>query len=440
MAASVRPVLICDPDPTPFPAPLAEAFPALVVTNPRALQLRLRLGLGGYSAVVLNPNIEGPMGFSLVKKIRLLSPNAPIFGLVQRPEERLPEEVARKLTLAGFLDQPLFSGWLVKCREKLWRPPHAGKGPHVELLEASAADFVPVHARDVSLGEPVYFDLYRQMGEALFQRVKAKGGIFDKPSEVAGLLYVKRADHESYAKSCAQVAENLTRSSSLDLQVREVMSFGQETLRQLKATGLNEGTLQYARQFGSRMQFMAENLKHQGSELVRRHLNDNRSLDHSVSVAMVASLMAANLHLGSDRGASLLGLTALLHDLGLEELDESIRHGNPESFTAYELAQYQQHPLIGQAMVSGMRGMEPIVVQAIGQHHERNGGHGYPYQLSIGSLNILAEICGLSEEYVRLLEAKRLDPKLDLERLMDEKFFNQFSATVVAAFRSFLLK
>jgi diguanylate cyclase (GGDEF)-like protein len=117
-----------------------------------------------------------------------------------------------------------------------------------------------------------------------------------------------------------------------------------------------------------------------------------------------ASALIATIAVGIARRLDLPGpeidrlrLAALLHDVGKLALPEEILE-KPAALTAVEWQSIVQHPRIGQVILeqaSALRDAVPIVLH----HHERFGGHGYPYGLSGAEIPLGARIVALADAY-----------------------------------------
>ena len=117
-----------------------------------------------------------------------------------------------------------------------------------------------------------------------------------------------------------------------------------------------------------------------------------------------ASALIATLSVGMARRLGLpdpevdrVRLAALLHDVGKLALPAEILE-KPSALTAVEWQSVVQHPRIGQVILeqaSVLRDAVPIVLH----HHERFGGHGYPYGLRGLEIPLGARIVALADAY-----------------------------------------
>ena len=120
---------------------------------------------------------------------------------------------------------------------------------------------------------------------------------------------------------------------------------------------------------------------------------------HSLNVALLAMILARELK-APPAAIRLLGLGALLHDIGKADLPERVaRKSGPLSAT--ELGVFQLHCEKGVAMAQAM-GVAPEVRTIIEQHHEHADGSGYPKRLSGTQLSLLSRIVALVNAYDNL--------------------------------------
>jgi len=97
---------------------------------------------------------------------------------------------------------------------------------------------------------------------------------------------------------------------------------------------------------------------------------------HLINV-MICSIKIGT-HLGYPREELIeLGLAALLYDVGLFKIPESIT-GKIGKLTNTELGIIKKHTSIGRDILSPFRDEHPIPCRAAYEHHERENGNGYP--------------------------------------------------------------
>jgi len=132
---------------------------------------------------------------------------------------------------------------------------------------------------------------------------------------------------------------------------------------------------------------------------------DEHLFPHAVN-SMTISLAIAGYLGYSKEELELIGMGALLHDVGLIKL-----YQNKE-------AEFEEndvnHPDLGLKIVKGLvAGLHPIVGNIILQHHERKDGSGFPYGLKGEEISREVMIVAVAELFERLtspLSKERLSP------------------------------
>ncbi|NSL56829.1 HD-GYP domain-containing protein [Uliginosibacterium aquaticum] len=98
---------------------------------------------------------------------------------------------------------------------------------------------------------------------------------------------------------------------------------------------------------------------------------------HSVHVAVLSELVAARLEWLPDRRISLI-CAALTQNLAMIELQMKLCHQRIAPSTA-QRQEIQRHPKLAHEMLQSAGVKDPIWLHAVLEHHELNGGGGYPF-------------------------------------------------------------
>lgn len=137
------------------------------------------------------------------------------------------------------------------------------------------------------------------------------------------------------------------------------------------------------------------------------------SFEHAVSaMALCGALMDAHGGNASELRAAML--CGLLHDLGEMYIDPQF--GEADADQSLDFESYQQlvvHPHIGQLLVAQLTSYPKSVAQAIGEHHERLDGSGYPRGLQREAVSPLGKMLAVAESVLATLRA----PDAQLSRL-----------------------
>jgi response regulator RpfG family c-di-GMP phosphodiesterase len=98
-------------------------------------------------------------------------------------------------------------------------------------------------------------------------------------------------------------------------------------------------------------------------------------------------------------------VAALIHDLGLTSLPDSLLRRPPAELLLNQRVQYERHPLIGQKMLSRVDELTRLGTW-VRHHHERWDGNGYPDRLAGPNIPLPSRIIALTDAY---LEAASID-------------------------------
>ncbi|MDD5028229.1 MAG: DUF3391 domain-containing protein [Rhodoferax sp.] len=149
---------------------------------------------------------------------------------------------------------------------------------------------------------------------------------------------------------------------------------------------------------------------------------------HSLNVAMLALMMARDLSM-QPGVAGLLGLGALLHDIGRKEVPSQILL-KTEPLTQAERSLFEMHCQFGVEIAQRMQ-LAPAAIAIIREHHELDDGSGYPARLKGLAINPLARLVVIANYYDELCNPPHLADALtphEALSLMFAKLRTKFDA------------
>lgn len=107
---------------------------------------------------------------------------------------------------------------------------------------------------------------------------------------------------------------------------------------------------------------------------------NQRHFRHTVLVGLIATTLAMRGRLPADSVLS-VAHASLLHDVGEMYLNPayltSAAHLKPDEWKHVVV-----HPTVGQLVITEMTNYPPAVARAVGEHHERHDGSGYPRRIA----------------------------------------------------------
>ena len=158
-------------------------------------------------------------------------------------------------------------------------------------------------------------------------------------------------------------------------------------------------------------------------------------ISHGFRLVRLAQATACVLGLSQKR-VHLIGLAALLHDLGKIAIPKAILY-KPGPLTNEEWTIMHRHPEIGCQMLLRAGGDWASLAPIVGAHHERWDGLGYPGGLAEERVPLEARILAVVDSYdamisFRVYQKPRLaaEARAELQRCAG----HQFDPRVVAAF------
>lgn len=121
---------------------------------------------------------------------------------------------------------------------------------------------------------------------------------------------------------------------------------------------------------------------------------------HHARLTVLAMRIGGRLGLDAAH-LQVLGLAAMLVDIGLAEVREAVLRGATPPSPA-EQTLLQTHPRRSAEIVGRWSPPLPGVIDLIAQHHERGQGQGYPQGLAGDAINPTALILGLVDAYAQM--------------------------------------
>lgn len=120
-------------------------------------------------------------------------------------------------------------------------------------------------------------------------------------------------------------------------------------------------------------------------------------IDHSIKVTILSLMLGIEVGLSRD-DLETLGLAALLHDVGMLNVPQSILN-KKEALSIEETSLIQKHPLFASKMLDNEAMLPREVVEVIAAHHERLDGQGYPLGLKSYDIPELSKIIAIADTF-----------------------------------------
>jgi HD-GYP domain-containing protein (c-di-GMP phosphodiesterase class II) len=120
-------------------------------------------------------------------------------------------------------------------------------------------------------------------------------------------------------------------------------------------------------------------------------------------------MIANEVGIESIKSVKLVGISALLHDIGLYDLDPDFKEETYDPNNEDQRRIYDQHQKHGGELLRKAGGFEETIYLAVESHHMRR--RGSDQSLRTNNINVLTEIIGAADELHNVVISKHLDDK-----------------------------
>lgn len=161
---------------------------------------------------------------------------------------------------------------------------------------------------------------------------------------------------------------------------------------------------------------------------------DNRTFDHSINVAILATMIGVAMGFDNEH-LKKLSQGGLLHDIGKSQIPlEIINKEGPLTDEEYELV--KQHPKYGLLILRNNCLISSTVRYIVYSHHENENGTGYPRGLKGKDIHIFAKIVHVADVYDAMVSKRSYKDSMAITKVLEYMQSNintLFNANVVNA-------
>jgi HD-GYP domain-containing protein (c-di-GMP phosphodiesterase class II) len=307
-----------------------------------------------------------------------------------------------------------------------------------------------------------------QIAEIMVEKSYRKGAVIIEERTEAERFFIiyrgkieitkKFEGDEEFVLSVQSDGDFFGEMALLDEQPRSATARAIEPTIVLETSRKNFETLLYKapmlayrimRELSSRLRetgaLLVSHLQQRNRQLYRSHIDtisvvvqaiEKRAAQTSGRTRRVASIAKA---IGKEMGLEdeqlmVLELSALLHDLGMLAVPESVL-AKPGPLAERELGTIRKHPQIGKEMIEDVPFLKKTVPE-IFHHHEKFNGTGYPKGLSGTSIPLASRILAVVDAFEAMTNGTPYRHRLSVESAIEEirkAAGSQFDPDVVAA-------
>lgn len=452
-------VLIADSDPDYIwllkMDPKAKLRPPLIAGNEREVIELLEKKASRLSAIFLNPNMPALPGSKMFEAITRHCPAAPVFYVAHRDQNTSMETSG--VAIRRILQKPVSYSDLLRIARlytDVFDPEAAlqvaaqNKDQIGQVVQLENSMVSPIRAEQFVAGTNSFFDVYTLAGPGSYKKIVQAGEqirIEQLRLAEGGLpmpLFLRRDSHEHYLRYCDHIVSLLLKKNGVPQPLKSGFLFnqGEETLAFIRQNGLTGAGIQYARRWIENVRTMSGFLLMENPDLFLQVLFDNQSFSSEVLAVLISFMLCKRLGLYSDRSLEVVGLATLLQNIGLADDQRQIPGTDLNQLSEEERHRYQQHPLQSAALLRGLEDLDPAVIQAVEQHHERKGKKGFPQVLAVHLIGRISEVVGFSDELALYLKQKKSLANLKNLYAWEMNVTHGFSIQLAEAFRELVAK
>ena len=169
--------------------------------------------------------------------------------------------------------------------------------------------------------------------------------------------------------------------------------------------------------------------------LTRLKSVDAYTYDHGLNTAIY--LIAFGRHLGlSEEQLQMIGTVGLMQDVGKIKLPRALLEKRAK-LSPPELKIFQSHVSHSIEVMRTSKDASESLIQAIGQHHERYDGSGYPNGVAGDSISLLGGMAGIADTYSAMISARPYAQAISVQQALHNLYSTRdqaFKADLVEQF------
>jgi putative nucleotidyltransferase with HDIG domain len=405
-----------------------------------------------YAGVIVNPDLGNPQWVSVIKNAQHFRPGVPIIVVFDTPPNMKPEDL-KKLGAKKFLKKPVTYQQILeiaigKVEEapaelELEAPAIEDPETHKKTKDGTAtdADFVTVNLNGIIGNLKSQFDLYVKLPTGKYIQVSKAGDylsaerIASYKAKGADNLYITTQAQTNYMKFVDEMVASMLKDTSVSFEQKTgaVADQGQRMADYLRTSGFSEESMEEAQKYVANMTEMITQVSVK-SDAVKTWMNNVAAMEHSVSSSTIAGLMMKNIGVGNASIISAIGVACFLHDIGLADAPPHMLDEDPSTMSEEEKKVFYEHADKSSKMLKKMKGVPPIVAEAVMEHHYRMNVTWGTQSKPHSAIHLIAEVVGIAEEFSRLIKKQALDPKINAVDELKKTAHQQFSKRIAAAF------
>lgn len=385
---------------------LLEKYPCVYAKSLSEASKILKMSKYQVRAIFLSKSIGTSKGVDELREIRKIKPDIPVFLVSHEKKGAQPEVLNPELGFHGLIQAPnSFEEFVVELNKTFtresWNDISATAEEKFKELTAPDDAYIPTSIVDFSYTEKSFFNLFIKLSPSKFIKIVNAGdpvqeSLLEKYLEKGFTdLYIREEEHKKYLTFCDELSKKIVKKQDVSntKKVINVLNLGANVSKSIILKGITSEKMDFANSFLNQSVSLMRSMRMQHTSL-KKLLDIIESNDHSSTVAFLAGLVANEVGFESTKSVKVVGLAALMHDIGLYDLDPNFKEEKLE-FTPQEAEIFANHSRHGASILRKLGNFDEVVCQAVEQHHMRRRGNDPAKRQS--NINLVTEIIGVSD-------------------------------------------
>jgi len=265
-------------------------------------------------------------------------------------------------------------------------------------VEKEETDFLSTPLKDYVFTEKSLFNLYIKIGNKRFVKIVNAGDpVLDETLETfdkKGIteIYIPAGEYDRYVRLSQELSSSSLKSNKpAKKKVENLLLFGSSIAHSLVQKGISAKKLDTSNELLNQSVSLIKNMRMRDQSL-SRFIELIEVKEHLSFVSFLSCLIANEVGFESSKMVKLVGLSGLLHDIGLYTLDPNIVDESRAISESPEA--YKKHAQYGADLLRKSGSIDESVCLAIEYHHMRRKGQATNKNTNI---NLLTEVIGAAD-------------------------------------------
>lgn len=268
-------------------------------------------------------------------------------------------------------------------------------------------EFCRIPIEDFVSGAEVRINIYIRLSRQKYVRIAHKGDSV-APEQVAGYrtkgveyLYAPKEEFAVLVGFNLKIAKTLKGATSMsaDKRLRFLRYTTETVLENLIVNGIDRASFENAKECMCTYLQVASESPTVVAMLESLNSHADWLYAHSLGVGVYSVMIGTQLGWRSCSTHFKLGMSGLLHDIGLKEVDVEIIDKRRPEFTQQERHLFETHPTRSRDILDAVKEMPGDITHIVWDHHETLVGQGYPRRISGKSIHPLAKIVSVADAF-----------------------------------------